>query len=69
MKTSRFTKSQSVGVLKQVDAGAKVGTIVGNIVFALRRIKDPEEENDRLNRMFAELSLTHEATKALIKKR
>lgn len=39
MKTSRFTKSQSVGVLKQVDAGAKVGTIVGNIVFALRRTK------------------------------
>jgi len=32
-------------------------------------MKDPEEENDRLKRVFAELSLTHEATKALIKKR
>ena len=35
----------------------------------LRRIKDLEEENARLNRMFADLSLTHEATKDLIKKR
>jgi hypothetical protein len=34
----------------------------------LRRMKDPEKENDRLMRMFAQLSLTHEATKALIKK-
>lgn len=34
----------------------------------LRRMKDPEEENDRLKRVLAELSLTHEATKALIKK-
>jgi putative transposase len=35
----------------------------------LRRMKDLEEENDRLKRMFAELSRTHEATKELIKKK
>ena len=34
----------------------------------LGRMKDLEEENDRLKRMFAELSLTNEATKELIKK-
>ena len=34
-----------------------------------RRMKDLEEEKDRLKRMYAELSLTHEATKKLIKKR
>lgn len=39
MKTSRLTKSQSVGVLKQVDAGAKVGTIFGNMAFVLRGTK------------------------------
>jgi len=39
MKTSRFTKSQSVGVLKQVDAGSKVETIVRNMGFVLRRTK------------------------------
>jgi len=35
----------------------------------LRRMKDLEEENARLKRMFADLSLTHEATKELIKKK
>ena len=35
----------------------------------LRRMKDLEEENARLKRMFADLSLTHEATKDLIKKK
>ena len=35
----------------------------------LRRMKDLEEENARLKRMFADLSLTHEATEELIKKR
>ena len=35
----------------------------------LRRMKDVEEENAGLKRMFAELSLTHEATRDPIKKR
>ena len=35
----------------------------------LRRIKELEEEKARLKWMFADLSLTHEATKDLIKKR
>ena len=34
----------------------------------LRRMKDLEEENDRLKWMFANFSFTHEAMKELIKK-
>ena len=34
----------------------------------LLRIKELEEENARLKQTFADLSLTHEATKDLIKK-
>lgn len=34
----------------------------------LRRMKHLEEENARLKRMYADLSLTHEATKDFIKK-
>ena len=41
---------------------------MGMEASAVRRMKDLEEENDRLKRMFGELSLTHEATKELIKK-
>ena len=41
----------------------------GMEAFDLRRIKDLQEENARLKRMFADLSLTYEATKDLIKKR
>jgi len=39
MKTSRLTNSQSVGVLKQVDASATVGTIFRNMAFVLRGTK------------------------------
>lgn len=87
MKKSRFTESQIVGVLKQVDAGSKVEDVCreygissatyynwkakygGMEASDLRRKKDLEEENARLKRIFADLSLTHEATKDLIKKR
>ncbi len=34
----------------------------------LRRMKHLDEENARLKRMYADLSLTHEATKDFIKK-
>ena len=35
----------------------------------VRRLKELEDENSRLKRMYADLSLTHEATKDLIKKK
>lgn len=52
--------------LQRITTGSR-GTVVWRA--DLRRMKDLEEENDRLKRMFADLSLPHEATKELIKKR
>ena len=87
MKKSRFTESQIVGVLKQVDTDSKVEDVCrehgissathynwkskygGMEASDLRLMKDLEEENARLKRMFADLSLSREATKDLIKKR
>ncbi len=86
MKKSRFTESQIIEVLKQVDAGQRVEDACrehgismatyynwkakygGMEVSDLRRMKHLDEENARLKRMVADLSLTHEATKDFIKK-
>lgn len=35
----------------------------------VKRLKELEDENDRFKRMYADLSLTHEATRELIKKK
>ena len=35
----------------------------------VKRLKELEEENAQLKRMYADLSLTHEATKELIRKK
>jgi len=35
----------------------------------VKRLKELEDENARLKRMYADLSLTHEATQELIKKK
>jgi putative transposase len=35
----------------------------------VKRLKELEEENSRLKRMYADLSLTHEATQELIRKK
>tara|TARA_B100000676_G_C17313175_1_gene452953 strand:+ start:214 stop:465 length:252 start_codon:yes stop_codon:yes gene_type:complete len=77
MKKSRFTESQIVGELKQVNAGSKIEGVCrehgissstyynwkskygGMEASDLRRIRELEEENARLKRMFADLRLTH----------
>ena len=87
MKKSRFTESQIIGVLKQVDAGQRVEDACrehgistatyynwkakygGMEASDLRRMKHLDEENARLKRMYADPSLTHEATKDFVKKR
>ena len=86
MKKSRFTESQIIGVLKQVDAGQRVEDACrergisaatyynwkakygGMEASDLPRMKHLDEENARLTRMVADLSLTHKATKDFIKK-
>jgi putative transposase len=87
MKKSRFSETQIVRILKEVEAGklvkdacrengisdatyynwkAKYG---GMEVSDIRRLKELEEENQRLKRMFADLSLKHEALKDIVEKK
>ena len=41
----------------------------GMEAFDVKRLKELEEENSCLKRMYADLSLTHEATQELIRKK
>lgn len=71
MKKSRYTESQIIGVLKEVEAGMKVEEVCrqqgissatyynwksmygGMEVSDVKRLKELEEENAKLKRMFA----------------
>lgn len=83
MKRSRFSEEQIVGLLREVDAGAKVGEVCrrvgvsrqtyqrwrtkfGNLeVSEARRLKQLEDENRRLKRAVAELTLDNQILKDL----
>ena len=87
MRKSRFTESQIVKVLKEVEGGRQVMEVRreygisdatyynwkaeygGMEVSDIRRLKELEEENLRLKRMFADLSLKHEALKDIVEKK
>jgi putative transposase len=87
MKKSRFTETQIVSILKEVEAGMKVEQVcrthgISNATYYnwkskyggmeasdVKRLKSLEEENSRLKKMFANLSLEHEAVKELIVKK
>jgi putative transposase len=87
MKRTRFTEAQIVKVLKQHEAGSKVGDLCrelgisdatfynwkakygGMEVNEVKRMKSLEEENSRLKRMYAELSLVHHALKDAVEKK
>jgi len=87
MKRTRFTETQIVKALKELDGGrsaddlsremdiskatlyrwkSKYGGMDGSDV---KRLKDLEEENARLKRMYAELSLDHTILKDVISKK
>jgi putative transposase len=87
MKTSRFTETQILKILKEAEAGVPVADLCrehgfGKSTFykwkakyggmdasALRRLKELEEENQRLKRMYAELSLDHQILKDIVEKK
>lgn len=87
MKKSRFTETQIVSILKEVEAGLKVEQVCRNHGISsatyynwkskyggmeasdIKRLKALEEENNRLKKMYANLSLEHEAVKELIVKK
>lgn len=87
MKTSKFSETQIVSILKQQDAGLKVADICrehgisqatfykwrskygGMDASMLKRVKELEQENARLKRMYADVQLeAHAMKEALAKK-
>lgn len=84
MKKSRFTESQIVAILKEVELGAKVGETCrkhgvseptdykwksqfsGMTVPHLAQLRELQDENARLKRMYADLALMHNALKDVV---
>ncbi len=84
MKKSRFSESQIVAILKEVELGAKVGETcrkhgmgeptyykwksqyLGMTVSHLAQLRELQDENARLKRMYADLALMHNALKDVV---
>ena len=87
MKKSRYTESQIIKVLNEVEGGRKIKDICREYGISdatyynwkskygvmtasdIHKLKDLEDENRRLKRMYADLSLQHEALKDVIEKK
>ena len=86
MKTSRFSDTQIIAILKQAEAGAPVPELcrehgISTTTFykwrskydgleasELKRLKQIEQEHERLKKMYAELSLMSRMQEEIIKK-
>lgn len=84
MKKSKFSESQIVCILKEVELGAKVGETCrkhgvseptyykwkyqfsGMTVPHLSQLRELQEENAKLKRMYADLALMHHALKDVV---
>ena len=87
MRKSRFTETQIVKILKEVEAGRQVKEICreysisdqtyynwkskygGMEASDVRRLKELEDENNRLKHMYADISLENRALKDIITKK
>jgi|TARA_Y100000294_G_scaffold117971_1_gene109537 putative transposase len=87
MKKTRYTESQIIKVLNEVEGGRKIKDVCreygisdatyynwkskygGMTASDIRKLKDLEDENRRLKRMYADLSLQHEALKDIVEKK
>lgn len=86
MRKSKFSESKIVSLLKEAEAGRKVGDIcreygISNNTFYqwrskfggmeasdIRRLKELQEENEKLKRMYADMALENRAIKDLLGK-
>lgn len=87
MRKTRFTESQILKVLKEVEAGRQVKDVCreygiadatyynwkskygGMEVSDIKRLKELEEENAKLKRMYADMALENTALKDVIEKK
>lgn len=87
MRKSRFSETQIVRTLREVEAGRQVKDVCRELGISeatyynwkakyggmdasdVRRLKDLEEENARLKRMYADLALENTALKDVIAKK
>lgn len=87
MRRSRFTESQILNILKEVESGLLVkdvcrahgiGTATyfnwkakygGMTLSDIKKLKELEEENRRLKKMYADLALENHALKDVIEKK
>lgn len=87
MKKSRYTESQIIKVLHEVEGGRMIKDVCreygisdatyynwkskygGMTASDVKKLKELEDENRRLKRMYADLSLQHEALKDVIEKK
>lgn len=87
MRKSRFTETQIVKILKEVESGRQVKEVCreysisdqtyynwksnygGMEASDVRRLKELEEENNRLKHMYAYISLENRALKDIITKK
>ena len=87
MKRTRYTESQIIRVLDEVEGGRMVKDVYreygisdatyynwkskygGMTASDVKKLKELEDENRRLKRMYADLSLQHEALKDVVEKK
>ena len=81
MKKTRFTETQIVKAIKEHENGRNVIELCRELGISIAafykwrqryggiEVKELEDENSRLKRMYANLSLVHEALKDAVEKR